>query len=377
MKNIPAAVVARYAILRFAKIKTQAHFDQIDAELDRELPAVLNGDGTRSRNWDESRSYLNRDLLDTPLDEQTKSTYTRVLERIGNQKIRKNAVLGVEMFMGFSPGMQGHIDVDEWANSQIAWVRKTFGADALLKAVLHLDEATPHIQVIIVPFCGKTKSGLRKLNCRGLMGDRGDKKAGRPGQLETLQDSYAAHNKQFGLERGLKSAAIEHIPLKQIRREDRRASEFASKLQQALEAPPLMPQVSWSITDTPNKWMAKQKKVIEDALAHKQREIDEAGRQLLRFAQTTLKHWQVQRQLNASEKAVEEGKSDIDLMATHLNQRICDKEKERSTLALKVAEQQAVIEGLRRIIAEQASAGTPLTLHRSRGLQRQPPPPPL
>ena len=342
----------RYAILRFGKIKTQAHFDQIDAELDRELTGVLNGDGTRSRNWVESRSHLNLDLLETPLLEQAKSTYARVIERIGDQPIRKNAVLGVEMFMGFSPGMSEHLDIHDWARQQIAWVEKTFGRDSLIKAVLHLDEETPHIHAIIVPFCGQTKTGIPKLNCRGLIGDRGSKKAGRIGQLEKLQDSYADHNKQFGLERGLRHSATEHIPLKKLRREDGRAADFAGKLRRALDESPLIPQVPWSLTDTPSKWIAKQKKVIEEALANKQSEIDQAARGMLAAAESILKHRRTHEKLQATQAQLDDAEFRISMVANKLGADLAKAEKERSALASKVLEQQSEIDGLRKLLAQ-------------------------
>ena len=41
--------------------------------------------------------------------------------------------------------------VDEWCRDNIDWLPKTHGSDNIVSAVLHLDEATPHIPATGVP----------------------------------------------------------------------------------------------------------------------------------------------------------------------------------------------------------------------------------
>lgn len=62
---------------------------------------------------------------------------------------------------------------------------------------LHLDEKTAHIEAYAVPIDPKGK-----LNCRHFLGARN--------ALSILQTRYALHNKDFGLERGLKGSKATH-----------------------------------------------------------------------------------------------------------------------------------------------------------------------
>jgi hypothetical protein len=41
--------------------------------------------------------------------------------------------------------------LDEWCKDNIDWLRKTYGADNVVSAVLHMDEETLHIHATIVP----------------------------------------------------------------------------------------------------------------------------------------------------------------------------------------------------------------------------------
>ena len=41
--------------------------------------------------------------------------------------------------------------LDDWRDDNLEWLRKTFGKDNLVSAVLHLDEKTPHIHATVVP----------------------------------------------------------------------------------------------------------------------------------------------------------------------------------------------------------------------------------
>lgn len=98
-----------------------------------------------------------------------------VRERIGDQTIRKNAVLAVEGILSASPeyfrpgkaqeyGSYDPERLEDWVEASKTWLTQKYG-DRVVSAVLHLDEATPHIQFVLVPL---DDSG--KLNCRALFG---------------------------------------------------------------------------------------------------------------------------------------------------------------------------------------------------------------
>ena len=113
---------------------------------------------------------------------------TLVRQRIGEQTIRKNAVLCVEMLLTASPeyfrpddpSRAGYYQPQRLEDFQTAvhqWLDEQYG-ERIVRAELHLDEATPHIHAYLVPLDERGK-----LNCRGLFGGRE--------KLSKFQDSYA------------------------------------------------------------------------------------------------------------------------------------------------------------------------------------------
>jgi Plasmid recombination enzyme len=76
-------------------------------------------------------------------------------------KFRSNAVLAMEGVLSASPryfrredpSKAGSFDparTAEWVERSLTWLKSEFG-DRLVSAVLHLDEATPHIHIAVVP----------------------------------------------------------------------------------------------------------------------------------------------------------------------------------------------------------------------------------
>ena len=142
----------------------------------------------------------------------TPNLETLVSERIGNQTIRKNAVECVEMVLTASPeyfrpddpARAGYYLEQQLENFQQAvhkWLDDKYG-DRIVRAELHLDEATPHIHAYLVPLDEKGK-----LNCRALFGGRE--------KLSKFQDSYAEAMAPLGLERGIKGSRATHTEVKE------------------------------------------------------------------------------------------------------------------------------------------------------------------
>ncbi len=134
-----------------------------------------------------------------------------VRSRIGSQPIRKNAVLCVELltaspeyFRPEAPGNAGdwrgdRLEQFQWAVQN--WLTQTYG-DRIVRAELHLDEATPHIHAYLVPLDERGK-----LNCRGLFGDRA--------KLRQFQDSYAQALEPLGLSRGIRGSRATYTQVKE------------------------------------------------------------------------------------------------------------------------------------------------------------------
>lgn len=137
-----------------------------------------------------------------------------VFDRIGDnggKKIRSDAVLCVEMLLTASPeyfrpddqGKAGKWEAEQleaWKDKVREWLQRCYD-DRVVRAELHLDEATPHIHVYLVPL---DQQG--KLNCKSFFGDRK--------KLSQLQDSYAGAVESLGLERGIKGSRATHTDIK-------------------------------------------------------------------------------------------------------------------------------------------------------------------
>lgn len=133
-----------------------------------------------------------------------------VRSKIGDQTIRKNAVLAVEIIVSASPeffrpdapeqaGKWDESQLEQWREAMEPWIKDKF--PHAVSVVLHLDEATPHYQIIDVPLDEKGK-----LNCRGKFGGK-----------ETLiqwQDEAARAVADLGIERGIAGSAAKHTRIK-------------------------------------------------------------------------------------------------------------------------------------------------------------------
>lgn len=129
---------------------------------------------------------------------------------------RKDAVPGIEIFMGYSYDVEGEISIDEWAKKSMEWLDKTFNpeghtikftdrygiertltSDNIKAAVLHKDESAAHIHAFVVPIDDKGN-----LSAKYYTRDRD--------AMSRLQSEYAEAVKEFGLKRGAKHSLATH-----------------------------------------------------------------------------------------------------------------------------------------------------------------------
>jgi hypothetical protein len=129
------------------------------------------------------------------------------VERRLPEKRRKDAVLCMEGLLSASPeyfrpnnpsqaGVYDPKRTEAWVKASMAWLRKEFG-DRLASAVLHLDEATPHIQVAIVPLDRTTG----RLDAKTQFGRA---------ELRRFQTDYAKALKPLGIRRGVEGSQAKH-----------------------------------------------------------------------------------------------------------------------------------------------------------------------
>jgi hypothetical protein len=132
-----------------------------------------------------------------------------------NITIRKNGVLGLEFVLTASPeffrkDVENHGEFDKektknFAKAAKKWVENEFGKDNIACGNLHLDEATPHLHIIVMPLLeGKKK---KRLSAKNWIDGRE--------KLSKLQDSFFNAVKHLGLERGTKNSIAKHTDLKE------------------------------------------------------------------------------------------------------------------------------------------------------------------
>lgn len=134
----------------------------------------------------------------------------------GAERRNRDSVLCREIVLSaspshFRPGSEhigGAFDperVKAWARVSLAWARRLW-PDQLASAVLHLDEQTPHLHLLVVPRIAKPEGGW-KLNSKALF-DR-DK-------LRALQTSYGEAMAPLGIRRGEPGSKAKHVEVSQF-----------------------------------------------------------------------------------------------------------------------------------------------------------------
>lgn len=183
-----------YGILRTAKIKT---FGNMGASLqhmfrERETP-----------NADWEQLVDNRVLVG---QDTSREVMARWHER-APEKIRSNAVHGLEYFVGGSPermALMDRVEQDAYFGKALDWIKAKHGAENVLSAVIHRDETTPHMTVMTIPL-----DAAGKLNARSFVGNRK--------QLSEMQTEFAEKVSQdFGLQRGIKGSVATHERVRRV-----------------------------------------------------------------------------------------------------------------------------------------------------------------
>ncbi|HCC4226646.1 TPA: plasmid recombination protein [Escherichia coli] len=116
------------------------------------------------------------------------------------EKRRKDAVLAVEYVMTASPEWWNEATPRQQAEffaCSEQWLENKYGKDRVVAAVVHRDEATPHLSAFVVPL---TKDG--RLSAKEFIGGRA--------KMRNDQTTYAESVKMLGLERGIEGSRATH-----------------------------------------------------------------------------------------------------------------------------------------------------------------------
>jgi len=201
-------------ICRVEKVKTRGGLSARDAH-NRRRKTVSNAAPSR---------LLANVNLRPDLPESSTASLDGVLARLGNPRLRRNGVLGLEYVLTYSPQAADRIDPGEWAKQALAFVEGRHGRDAILSAHLHMDERTPHVHVVAAP----VSDGRLKVD--RFMGDRG--------KLRRLQDDYYQQvSSHFGLARRSENpTGRRHIPPAELRAQTQAAEKAVADARKSLEA---------------------------------------------------------------------------------------------------------------------------------------------
>ena len=193
-------------VFRIAKLKSAAAINGAGKHNHRERETEVGESLTL--NADPQRTPDNV-VLKTP---EGKSTYEAVMDVIGDQRVRSNAVLAIEAIISASPsyfrpddpaaaGTYEQAALDRWREAVEPWIAERF--PHAVSVVLHLDESTPHYHIIDVPLAENGKLSARS------------KFAG-PRDLARWQTDAAKAVEHLGISRGRESSEAHHLQVKKF-----------------------------------------------------------------------------------------------------------------------------------------------------------------
>lgn len=190
-------------------------------------------------NVDANRVYLNKELIEFPegVTNRTEAIQYRLDNAGLSRKIGKNQVPVIRFMLSGTAEDMKRIEqegrLDEWCQDNIDWLKKTYGADNVVAATLHMDETTPHIHASVVPIVQgerRQKPNKKKQEQTDDKPKRKYKKKNpnRPrlccddvmakAKLIEYQDNYGEAMNKYGLERGIKGSDARHITLTEFYR---------------------------------------------------------------------------------------------------------------------------------------------------------------
>jgi hypothetical protein len=158
-------------------------------------------------NADPERTHLNRVLIGD--DRNARERVREIIEEHGG-KPRRDSVEAVELVLSASHeyfvGRDGEIDperLERWVEQGMQFLRDRRNCGICAKAVLHLDERTPHIHAHMVPI---TEDG--RLSATHFLDG--------PKKMQELHTRHAGYMKELGLERGRLGSRATHQRVKQF-----------------------------------------------------------------------------------------------------------------------------------------------------------------
>ena len=225
--------MSNYCIMRIQKIKSLAHL-QAAYNHNYRLKEVSNADPSLDK--------FNHELVPLKASNYVEA-FEKHIQTIGygpeGKKLRKNAILAIELVLTMSNEAAKHVDIPKWESQNAEWILNTFPTPAkdgnnILSIVSHESESTPHLHCVLL-----CVDPANNINASYYIDG--------PAKLSALQDLYAEYMKPLGLIRGIPESSAHHVDIRR----------FYSELNRALDV--TIPE--WSEGETPESY---QEKVRED-----------------------------------------------------------------------------------------------------------------
>ena len=144
-----------FAIMRMEKLKKEklaqasAHHKNRDNLKHREHPELEH----LNRTWMRNDKTLSQNVR-----EQKKIT-----EKLTGRKIRKDAVVCVEVVLTASRDAFKTINMRDWIKKNFDWIKKEFSTSKVIQYSLEFDERSPHCHVFLCPIDEKGKFNAKKI----------------------------------------------------------------------------------------------------------------------------------------------------------------------------------------------------------------------
>ena len=153
-----------------------------------------------THNADQERTPDNQHLVAKSTDEAMGK-----LRALLPEKRRKDAVLAVEYVMTASPEWFAQATPEQekaFFQRSLQWLVDKYGADLIVTASIHRDEATPHLSAFVVPLTQD-----KRLSAKEFIGSRE--------KMRADQTTYAGCVADLGLERGIEGSKATHQTIQQ------------------------------------------------------------------------------------------------------------------------------------------------------------------
>jgi hypothetical protein len=138
--------------------------------------------------------------------------------KLDPDRLRKNGVIAYEAILSASPAFfeQGTPEerskrLADWTAAQVEWATERYKSFRIASMVLHVDEKTPHIHLVVLPL--EVKPDARCTDKNAMRWKLVGRTVSGPGRFDEAQDAYSAAMASFGLKRGVKGSKRKHEPV--------------------------------------------------------------------------------------------------------------------------------------------------------------------